>query len=464
MTFWSRDPRKDGDGRQSFVSPFAAAATTAGAGERTALDHIHDRVSERVVGARLLTGDADRDEPVVLEEAKKVIAEYNLSAASQGLPLLALDPDEAAQKIVDRILGWGPLTELMEDGTVEDIAINGLESVWVFRAGASGWERQAHVRIPSWDFLRNLVNRKADWRGTGRAITFTNPTVNAQLPDGSRLHGVMAPVLGRVEGPAITIRRFRPVAANLDDLVARGSMDPVVGAFLKASVRSGLNLAVIGGTGSGKTTLINALLAEVREDERVVTCEDTAELQVPAPNWTALLTRDAMEGIEAKTMSDLVKETLRMRPDRIIVGEVRDGAMAAVLQAANTGHEGVTFTVHANSVYEAIERMETMALMEPTWSRIPVYQIRKMISTAMHLIVHLGAIHTPEGRRRRLMTVAEIRGMQGDQVTVEALFEYDDDADRAQWTGIFPSERARARLARRAGYDFQQEVGRHGAG
>ena len=462
MTFWTREPRQDSDGRRDFRSPFAAAAVTE-KGEKSALDHVADTVSERVIGARLLSGDPDQDETAVLEAARAVIAEYNLSAASRGLPLLALDPEEAARKVVDRILGWEPLTELMEDEAVEDIAVNGLESVWVFRAGAAGWERQAHIRIPSWDYLRNLVNRKADWRGTGRAITFTNPTVNAQLPDGSRLHGVMAPVLGRVEGPAITIRRFRPVAANLDDLAARGSVTPVVSRFLKAAMQSGLNLAVIGGTGSGKTTLINALLAEVREDERVVTCEDTAELQVPAPNWAALLTRDAMEGVEEKNMAGLVKETLRMRPDRIIVGEVRDGAMAAVLQAANTGHDGVMFTVHANSVYEAIERMETMALMEPTWSRIPVYQVRKMIASAMHLVVHLGAIHTPGGRIRRLMTVAEIRGMQGDQVTVEALFQYDFDLDRAQWTGIFPSERARERMQRRAGYDFQREVA-HGAG
>jgi pilus assembly protein CpaF len=218
-------------------------------------------------------------------------------------------------------------------------------------------------------------------------------------------------------------------------------------------------MAIIGGTGSGKTTLINALLTEVRDDERVVTCEDTAELQVPVPNWTALLTRDAMEGgVAAYDMTDLVKETLRMRPDRIVIGEVRDGAMGAVMQAANTGHDGVMFTVHANSPLEGIERMETMAFMNPTFAKIPDHQIRKMISTAMHLVVHLGAIHTSEGRRRRLMTVAEVRGMQGDQVTVEPLFEYDYEADAAKWTGIYAHERTRERLQRRAGYDFTREV------
>ncbi|MBN1283973.1 MAG: CpaF family protein [Anaerolineae bacterium] len=460
MGFWSRD--KEAQQKTDYLSPFAAA-TVVDTGEKTALDYISDTVSERVVGARLLTNDADKDEQAVLEEARRFIAEYNLSAASQNLPLLTLDPEEAAHKIVDRILGWGPLTELMEDDSVEDLAVNGLDNVWVFRAGASGWEFLPHIRIPSWDYLRNLINRKADWRGTGRAITFTNPTVNAQLPDGSRLHAVMSPVMGQAEGPGITIRRFRPVAASIDDLVNLRSMPPAAGNFLKAAMRSGLNMAIIGGTGSGKTTLINALLAEVRDDERVLTCEDTRELQVPIPNWMSLTTRDAMEGVEAYDMTALVRETLRMRPDRIIIGEVRDGAMGAVLQAANTGHDGVMFTVHANSPGEGIERMETMAFMNQTFAKIPDHQIRKMISTAIHLVVQLSAIYSPEGRRRRLMTIAEIRGMQGDQVTVEPLFEYDYETDRAQWTGIFPHERTRERLVRRAGYEFQQEVSRGAA-
>ncbi|MCZ7543358.1 MAG: hypothetical protein M5R40_07365 [Anaerolineae bacterium] len=219
------------------------------------------------MGARLLTGDADRDEPVVLEEAKKVIAEYNLSAASQGLPLLALDPDEAAQKIVDRILGWGPLTELMEDPSIEDIAVNGLDSVWVFRAGASGWERQEHVRIPSWDFLHNLVNRKADWRGTGRAITFTNPTVNAQLPDGSRLHGVMAPCPGSGRGPGHhhpplpTCGRQPRRPGRTGEHGPGGRRLPqgrrAVGAEYGRDRRHRLR----------QNPLVNALLAEVRADE-----------------------------------------------------------------------------------------------------------------------------------------------------------------------------------------------------
>ncbi|MBN1286808.1 MAG: CpaF family protein [Anaerolineae bacterium] len=459
MGFWNRN-RPGGPEpaeKQTFHSPFAAAAT-ADTGGKDALDHITDTVSEQVVGARLLTGNTDQDESAVLDAARRVIDDYNVSAASQGLPILTLDPEEAARKVLDRILGWGPLTDLMEDGRVEDIAVNGLGQVWVFRAGADGWEHAADLRIPSWDFLRNLINRKADFRGTGRAITYSYPSVNAQLPDGSRLHGVMRPLTVGVDGPAITIRRFRPVAASVDDLARLGSFPTEVAGFLKAAMRSGLNVAVIGGTGSGKTTFINAMLAEVQDYERVVTCEDTAEVQVASPNFVSLVTKDAMEGSRGFNMADLVKETLRMRPDRIIVGEVRDGAMAAVLQAANTGHDGVMFTVHANSPFEGIERMETMALMEPTWSRIPIYQIRKMIASAMHLIVHLAAIHTPEGRRRRLMNVAEIRGMQGDQVTVEVLFSYDYDLDRAKWTGIFPNENTRARLQRRAAYDFRQGV------
>jgi pilus assembly protein CpaF len=330
-------------------------------------------------------------------------------------------------------------------------------------AGQPGWV-QVDAAFESWDEVLQLIHNKTDGR-VARPLNEANPYIDAQLPDGSRLHAIMAP-LTVLPGPQCTVRRFRAVAASLDDLVVLGhSSQPAVN-FLRALVKARRSLVVIGGTASGKTTFIQACLSECGPQERIITCEDTPELKVPAPLWTALVTKDAVtaDRHDAVDMANLVRQTLRMRPDRIIIGEVRDGAMGAVLQAGNTGHDGLLFTVHANDPQAAIQRMETLALMYPPMATLRETHIRRMITTALHYVVHVGQVLQADGRRtRKLLAISEIRGIQGEDVYMEDIFRYDPKEDEwcrrtglAHFSHVFP-QLEDIQLACPA-FDFRRDV------
>ncbi len=444
---------------------------TAASGHKNGEDAYKDllrQVQERIARNRLFD-EADSKQGVIEQVADEIIETYRLNVASAGKTPLVGSKEQAIQRMVDDIIGWNVLTGPMNDPAVEEIRVDSTQSVSVYRAGNDGWEILPGITFDTPEDLRNLVNSKADHRGTGKPINEANPLINAQLPDGSRLHAVYSPIAVARVGETdpsrlvVTIRRFRSVASTLDEMVSLKHMSAGAGRLLAGLMRERASIVIVGGTSSGKTTFLNALLAECDPLENVITCEDTPEVQIAhARLWTRMQTKEdsrpnAFDGID---MARLVKETLRMRPDRIIIGEVRDGAMGAVLQAGNTGHDGIIFTVHANDPWAAISRMETLALMDKTFSNLPIYNVRQMITTALHFIVHVGKVRTPRGLQRRLLALTEIRGIQGDSVQMEDILKYDAQRDELVWTGSYLSPERQERFeAACPGFDFRRDLG-----
>jgi pilus assembly protein CpaF len=364
--------------------------------------------------------------------------------------------------VVDDVLGWGPLAELMTDPEVEEIFINGPHEIWVVRAGRP--KELLRARFADAGELRRFFNRKLDRAGGHRPISTKTPWADGRLEDGSRFHGIAPPLVANRENLVVTIRRFRPVAQTLEEIVRLGSMPPAVGRFIEAAVRSRLNIVVSGGTASGKTTFLNACGSVLAEDERIVTIEDTPELQVPVPNWVQLVTREESEGLEGVPMAALVRHALRMKPDRIWLGEARGPEMGAILTAANTGHEGVQFTVHADDVWATLTRIET--LVQEGKPGLPLRAIRLNIATALHLVVHLSRVRLSDrSETRRVSGIGEVRDrLEGEEIVAEMLWAWDPEAEDLRWTRNFPTESLRGRLQRRAGYDFREEVGRRNDG
>ena len=422
-----------------------------------ALRAIFKEVQARIAARDLFKDGADR-KAVIEAQADEVMEAYQLNAASQGKAPLTVNRDGVMRYLLDNIIGWGPLAEPMKDQSIEDFIVLSPELVIAFRAGATGWERLS-VAFDDGEAIRLLVNHKIDHRGTAKSLNETNPRIDAQLEDGSRLHAIMSP-LTVVPWPVVTIRRFRPVAKSLPEMVDLRHMTSGAATLLKAIVKAKLSCCIIGGTGSGKTTLANAMLSECGEDERIVTCEDTPEIQIPAPFWTQLTTRQPtrLNSDDSVDMAQLVKENLRMRPDRIIIGEARGPEMGAILQAGNTGHSGILFTIHANDPWTAVSRMETLALTDKTLSTVPIYNLRQMISMALNLIIHVGQVRVDGQRTRRLLSVTELRGMSGEQVAQEEILKY-DKARGLAFFNAFPHEDTIAQLEEACpGFDFQRDV------
>jgi pilus assembly protein CpaF len=362
--------------------------------------------------------------------------------------------------VVDDVLGWGPLAALMADEEVEEIFINGPAEIWVVRAGQP--KERVPERFADGADLRRFFSRKLDRAGGQRPISTKTPWADGRLEDGSRFHGILPPLVANRDNLVVTIRRFRPVAKTLGEMVSLGTMPEVVGCFLAAAVRARLNVVVSGGTSSGKTTLLNACGSALERLERVVSGEDTPELQIPVDNWVQLVTREASEGVEPVTLADLVRHALRMKPDRIWLGEARGPEMAAILTAANTGHEGVMFTVHADDVRSTLTRIET--LVQEGKSGLPLRAIRVNVATALHLVVHLTRVRLADGSETRRVTgIGEVTdrlegGSRGDggEIVVEPLWVW--KGDELAWTGNYPSRVLQARLRERSGFDFKAAV------
>jgi pilus assembly protein CpaF len=333
---------------------------------------------------------------------------------------------------------FGPLAPLMNDESVTEVMVNGPGEVFVER-GAS--LQPVEVRFDSDEELRTLIEAIA--HGVGRVIDDSQPMLDARLADGSRVNAILMPLA--VRGPYLTIRRFPTNRLSAESLVGLGGLAQPMLDFLRAAVTARLNLLVSGGTGSGKTTLLNALCAFVGDGERVITIEDAAELRLPQRHVLPIETRprDA-RGQGEITTRDLVRNALRMRPDRIIVGEVRGGEALDMLQAMNSGHEGSLATIHANSPREALSRLETLVLF--AGSDLPLRAIREQIAGAIRLIVQ-----TSRGRdgRRRVTSICELTGMEGDTFTTGEVFrwEADGDAGRYRATGYIP--RCREKMVER---------------
>ena len=332
----------------------------------------------------------------------------------QETPLSNADRARLTQEVADDILGYGPLEPLLRDPDISEVMVNGPSRIYVETGGrltlaAAQFADEAHLRRT----IDKIVAR------VGRRIDEASPMVDARLPDGSRVNAVVAPIA--LDGSVLTIRKFAADPFRAEDLVSFGTLSASTWHFLEACVLGRLNILVSGGTGSGKTTTLNVLSAAIPDDERIVTIEDAAELQLHQDHVLRLESRPPnIEGRGQVAIRDLVRNSLRMRPDRIVVGEVRDGAALDMLQAMNTGHDGSLSTVHANTPRDALSRLETMVLMAGV--DLPVRAIREQVCSAVDLIVQQARL---KDGTRRIVAISEVIGMEGDVVTMQDLFLYD---------------------------------------
>lgn len=342
------------------------------------------------------------------------------------------DRDAVAQLVWHDVQGFGPLQPLLDDPSVTEIMVNGPRAVYVERGGRLEATRVAFHDEPH--VLRILDKMLAP---TGRHVDEASPVVDARLPDGSRLNAVIRPVA--VDGPLLTIRKFGRAPLTVPQLVGIGTLSPAMADFLAAAIRGHLSLVISGGTGSGKTTTLNALSGLIPESERIVTIEDAAELHLLQAHWVRMEARPPnIEGQGAVPIRLLVRNALRMRPDRIIVGEVRGGEALDMLQAMNTGHEGSLTTAHANAPRDCLARLETMVLMAGT--ELPLVAVRQQIASAIDLIVQQA--RGPDGRRR-VVQITEVVGMESGLITTQDLFVWDPDRGFLA-TGIHPAHAAHA--------------------
>lgn len=313
--------------------------------------------------------------------------------------------------VLDEILGFGLLQELLDDPMVSEIMVNGAHSVY---AESDGVIRLTDLTFESEEQLMRVVDRLL--RPSGRRVDQSSPMVDARLPDGSRLNVVLPPL--SIDGPALTIRKFTSAGLAMDDLVRSGSVSAEAAEFLEKAVRNRMNLVVSGGTGTGKTTILNILSSFIDRSERVVTVEDAVELTLDLPNIVRLETRlPNSEGAGEVTIRDLVRNALRMRPNRIVVGEVRGSETIDMLQAMNTGHEGSLSTVHANSPRDALRRIETMILLGG--AELPLRAVREQVATSIDILVHLTR---DDHGRRYVSSISEVEGMEGDVISLAELF------------------------------------------
>ncbi|MDP3848064.1 MAG: CpaF family protein [Pseudomonas sp.] len=317
------------------------------------------------------------------------------------------------KQIGDEVLGLGPLEPLLADHSVSDILVNGHASVYVERFGKL---QRTDVRFRDDQHLLNIIDRIVS--SLGRRIDESSPLVDARLKDGSRVNAIIPPLA--IDGPSMSIRRFSVDLLNTESLVQSGTLTPAIALLLKAIVRGRLNVLISGGTGSGKTTMLNVLSSFIPLNERIVTIEDSAELQLQQPHVVRLETRPAnIEGRGEVSQRELVRNSLRMRPDRIVIGEVRGAEALDMLTAMNTGHDGSLTTIHANTARDALGRVENMVSM--TGATFPIKALRQQIASAIDVVIQL---ERQEDGKRRLISVQEINGMEGDIITMTEIFGF----------------------------------------
>ena len=361
------------------------------------------------MGAELYSGriDAARLERLVFEAIQTVLSR-------NPRPLSGGDRARIVQEVIDDVLGNGPLEPLLRDPDVTEIMVNRFDTIYMEKFGKI---HTTLLRFSDERHLRQTIDRIVS--RVGRRVDEASPMVDARLPDGSRVNAVVPPIA--IDGASLTIRKFSKDPFTAADLITMGTLSRASVDVLRACVKGKLNILISGGTGSGKTTTLNVMSSFIPDDERIITIEDAAELQLSQPHVVRMEARPAnVEGVGLVTIRDLVRNSLRMRPDRIIVGEVRDAAALDMLQAMNTGHEGSLSTVHANSPRDALSRIETMVLMASM--DLPVTVIREQVSHAMDLIVHQARLR--DGTRH-ITQIAEIVGMDGPTILMQDLFTFE---------------------------------------
>ncbi len=332
----------------------------------------------------------------------------------QGVPLSANERDKLAQEVVDEVFGFGPLEPLLKDDTISDILVNTASSIYVERRGVL---EKTTLTFQDNRHLLHIIDKIVS--GVGRRVDESSPMVDARLPDGSRVNAIIPPLA--VDGPILSIRRFGSNPLGAEDLLRFTALTPPMLEFLRGCVKARLNIVISGGTGSGKTTLLNTLSSFISERERIVTIEDSAELQLRQEHVVRLETRPPnVEGRGAIRQRELVINALRMRPDRVVLGEVRGEETLDMLQAMNTGHDGSLTTIHSNTPRDAVARLETMAMMGEI--RIAAQAVRAQIASAVHIIVQ--AQRMSDGSRR-ITHITEITGSNGDVVSMQDIFLFE---------------------------------------
>ncbi|UOF00303.1 ATPase, T2SS/T4P/T4SS family [Bdellovibrio reynosensis] len=411
-------------------------ANASGMDARTLLKiRVHNELI-RTVDLKKLLIDGKQDEGKEKEVREKAKREITLIVDKEAPDVGREERGKLIKEVLEEALGLGPLEDLLADNDVSEIMVNGYKKIFIEK---SGKVQLSPVTFTSNDHLRRIIERIVT--PLGRQINESTPCVDARLKDGSRVNAVIEPLA--IDGPALTIRKFKKGGITPEKYINYGSVTKNMIDFLRICVENGLNVVISGGTGSGKTSLLNMLSTFIPSNERVITVEDAAELQLEQEHVVRLETRPAsMEGTNAITIRDLIKNSLRMRPDRIIVGECRDGAALDMLQAMNTGHDGSMTTTHANSPRECIARLETLCMM--SGMELPVRAIREQISGAVNLIVQISRLSDGS---RKILSITEVAGMQGDVVTLAEIFRFKEtgyDKNRKiqgifQATGTIPS-------------------------
>jgi pilus assembly protein CpaF len=394
---------------------------------------VHYQVIDRM-DLSVLSGTPGRQAEKELETAIRLVLD------DEPDPLSAAERDILVREIKNEVLGLGPLEPLLADPTINDILVNGSQSVYVERRGRL---EKVSVRFRDDQHLLKIIDKIAT--SVGRRIDESSPMVDARLADGSRVNAVIPPLA--LDGPSLSIRKFAVDPLRVDDLIRIGTITPATARLMEAIVKTRLNVIISGGTGTGKTTFLNVMSSFIPTYERIVTIEDSAELQLQQDHIVRLETRPAnIEGHGEITLRDLVKNCLRMRPDRIVVGEVRGGEALDMMQAMNTGHDGSLTTIHANTPRDALSRLETMISMAGL--EIPDKAIRQQVASAVHIVIQLARLSDGS---RRLVSLSEITGLEGETISMQEIFRYTQTGvdDRGRVQGRFGPTGIRPRCAER---------------
>jgi pilus assembly protein CpaF len=378
----------------------------------SALEEMRQKMHQHVIAE---LGPTLYDQRMSETELRRQVHELLHTALGQErAALTSVERTRLMQDVSDDVLGYGPIERFLKDPTVTEVMVNGPENVWVERSGRL---EPTKVAFADETHLRRIIDKIVSQ--VGRRVDEATPMVDARLPDGSRVNVVLPPLA--IGGPFMTVRKFSTDPYTVDDLITFGTLSSQVARFVDACVRGRLNIVISGGTGTGKTTLLNVLSSFIPDDERIVTVEDAKELQLDQQHVLPLEARPAnIEGKGEVRIRDLVRNALRMRPDRIVVGEVRGSEALDMLQAMNTGHDGSITTVHSNTPRDALSRIETMTLM--AGMDLPVRVIREQMSSALDLVIHLARMRDGS---RRVTHISEVCNMEGDVITLQDLYLFD---------------------------------------